>query len=125
MNKLPESVMQAWKDREPAVVFSTVDKEGSPNSIYATCVEIFDNSIILVADNYFSKTRSNILSGTSGSILFISKDGKSFQVKGSVTYHTDGPLFDNMKKWNPAKHPGHAVAAISVEEVFSGSEVLV
>jgi hypothetical protein len=27
-----------------------------------------------------------------------------------------------MKKWNPQKHPGHAAAALNVEEVYSGAE---
>jgi len=29
-----------------------------------------------------------------------------------------------MKKWNPQKHPGHAAAALNVEEVSSGAEKL-
>ncbi len=28
------------------------------------------------------------------------------------------------KKWNPEKHPGHAAAALKVEEVYSGAEKL-
>jgi hypothetical protein len=30
-----------------------------------------------------------------------------------------------MKKWNPERLPGNAVAALEVEEVYSGSEKLV
>jgi hypothetical protein len=29
-----------------------------------------------------------------------------------------------MKKWNPDKYPGHAAAALKVEEIYSGSEKL-
>ncbi len=29
-----------------------------------------------------------------------------------------------MKKWNPKKHPGHAAAALKVEEVYTGAEKL-
>jgi len=29
-----------------------------------------------------------------------------------------------MKKWNPKKHPGHAAAAIRVEEAFTGAKKL-
>lgn len=124
MTKLPDSVMTAWNEREPAVVFSTVDGHGNPNSIYATCVGVYDASYIVVADNYFSKTRNNIQAGTKGVVLFITKSGKAYQVKGAVTYHTEGPIFDDMKKWNPTKHPGHAAAAIAVEEIYSGSQKL-
>jgi len=29
-----------------------------------------------------------------------------------------------MKQWNPEKHPGHAAAALKVEEAYSGAERL-
>ena len=29
-----------------------------------------------------------------------------------------------MKKWNPKEHPGHAAAALKVEEVYKGGEKL-
>ena len=38
MSKMPEEVKNAWEKREGAVVLSTVDADGTPNSIYATCV---------------------------------------------------------------------------------------
>jgi len=103
---------------------TTVDKNGIPNSIYAGCVSIFGEDTIIVADNYFSKTRANILAGSSGSILFITKENKAFQIKGPVEYHKEGPVFEDMKKWNPATHPGHAAAALKVEDVYSGAEKL-
>jgi len=124
MKKLPEQVSNAWDNRKGPIIFATVNGKGEPNAIYATCVSRFNEGTIVVADNFFDKTRRNILSGCKGSILFITNEDKSYQIKGSVDYHKDGPVFDNMKKWNPAKHPGHAAAAIKVEEVYSGAEKL-
>ncbi|MDX9864360.1 MAG: pyridoxamine 5'-phosphate oxidase family protein [Anaerolineaceae bacterium] len=125
MTALPEQVRQAWEDREGPIVLTTVDAEGKPNAIYATCVSRFSEDTIVVADNYFSKTQANILTGSKGSLLFITKAGKSFQIKGSIVYHQEGPVFDDMKQWNPAKHPGHAAAALTAEEVYSGAEKLI
>jgi len=48
----------------------------------------------------------------------------SFQIKGSIEYHKDGKIFEDMKQWNPTKLPGHAAAALKVEEVYSGAEKL-
>ena len=79
---------------------------------------------IVIADNYFGKTRKNILAGSKGSLLYITKDGKAFQIKGDIEYHQEGEIFDDMKKWNPTKHPGHAAAVLKVKEVYSGSEKL-
>ncbi len=125
MPQLPEEVSKAWDERDGAIVFSTTDKNGIPNSIYATCVSKFSEDTILIADNYFSKTLENIKSGSKGSILFITKDKKAYQIKGSIEYHQNGELFDNMKKWNPAKHPGRAAVAIKVESVYSGAVKLI
>ena len=124
MSALPEQVNQGWEDRNGPVVLTTVDENGVPNAIYATCVRKFSPSVLVVADNFFNKTQANILSGSKGSLLFITNDGKSYQVKGHVEYHTQGELFDDMKQWNPDKLPGHAAAALQVEQVFSGGEQL-
>jgi len=125
MTKLPETLIKAWENREDAIIFTTVNEAGMPNAIYATCVSKFDDNIFLVADNYFDKTRKNILSNSPGSILFITKDGNSYQMKGSISYHKEGEIFEDMKQWNPSKHPGHAVAALNVTEVYSGAKKLV
>lgn len=125
MAKLPEIVSEAWENHEGPVVLTTVSKEGVANSIYATCVGKYDEETLVVADNYFDKTRKNIMAGSKGVLLYITKDGKAYQIKGTIEYYTEGPVFDNMKTWNPEQHPGHAAAAVKVEEVYSGSEQLV
>lgn len=124
MGALPEKVTKAWEDREGPIVLSTVNEDGIPNAIYATCVSIFSEDTVVVANNYFSKTLKNILAGSKGTILFITKEGKSYQIKGSIEYHKEGSIFEDMKKWNPKKHPGHAAAALKVEEVYTGAEKL-
>jgi predicted pyridoxine 5'-phosphate oxidase superfamily flavin-nucleotide-binding protein len=87
-------------------------------------VSKFSEDTIVVANNYFSKTLENILAGSKGTILFITKEGKSYQMKGTIEYHKEGRIFEDMKKWNPKKHPGHAAAALKVEEVYTGAEKL-
>ena len=124
MTALPKTVRDAWADREGPVVLATVSKTGVPNIIYAGCVEIFGEDKLVVADNYFDKTRANILNGCKGALLFITKERKAYQAKGTLEYHTEGEMFDDMKKWNPEKHPGHAAAVLNVEEIYSGSEKL-
>jgi len=124
MTHLPKIVSKAWEDRESEVIFTTVDENGVPNAIYATCVSKFNEQTLVVADNYFSKTKHNIMSGSKGSILFITKDRKSYQIKGTIEYHTEGKIFEDMKRWNPTRLPGHAAAALKVEEVYQGANKL-
>jgi predicted pyridoxine 5'-phosphate oxidase superfamily flavin-nucleotide-binding protein len=124
MKKLPKSVLEAWSQKEPAVVLSTVNEEGMPNSIYATCVSLYEESQIVIADNYFSKTLANIKAGSKATVLFITKEGKSYQVKGDLQYCTEGPYFAFMKSWNPSKHPGNAAVVLDAREIYSGKEKL-
>ena len=124
MSVLPPSVSSAWDKRKGPVILTTVDDNGVPNAIYATCVSKFSEDSIVVADNYFDKTRKNILTGSKGSILFITKNGKSYQMKGSIEYHKEGEIFEDMKRWNPRHHPGNAAAVLKVDEVYAGAEKL-
>lgn len=121
---IPEDLQKQWDNKESAVVFSTVSVHGVPNSIYATSVSRYDDYTFLVANNFFDKTLKNIMSGSKGLILFITKDEKAFQLKGTVKYCTSGNEFENMKKWNPGKLPGHGVAVLTVEEVYNGADKL-
>jgi len=122
MPALPESVLQAWDKRKGPVVFTTVDDDGTPNAIYASCVSLYDRKAILIANNFFDKTKKNIDTGSVGSALFITEEDKSYQIKGRIEYHSDGPVFEDMKRWNPAKLPGHGVAVVKVESVYKGAE---
>ncbi len=121
MAALTEEVKKVWDEREGPVVLTTVNSENIPNSIYATCVGLFAGKPV-VADNYFAKTRENIQNGSSGVILFINKENKAYQLKGTLEYHTSGEVFESMKEWNPEKHPGHAAVLLEIEEIYSGAE---
>jgi uncharacterized protein len=125
MKKMPDGVIKAWENRKSPIVFSTVDSKGIPNSIFASCVSKYNDGTVVVADNYFEKTKKNILSGSTGSILFITSEDKSYQLKGPIKYYTDGEIFDDMKKWNPKEHPGNGAAALEIEEIYSGSKKIV
>ena len=122
MTPLPANVRRAWDDRDgqPAIL-ATVGTDGTPNLIYVTCVSMFREDRVVVADNYFNKTRANILAGSKGALLFRSQDGTPYQIKGRFEYHTEDEVFDDMKRWNLPGKPGNAAAAIWIEVVYSGA----
>jgi predicted pyridoxine 5'-phosphate oxidase superfamily flavin-nucleotide-binding protein len=124
MKRMSPELLAVWADRQSPVILTTVDADGMPNSIYATCANHFSDEQLVVADNYFNKTRANLLNGTKGSILFMTTAGKAIQIKGTMAYETEGEIFADMKCWNPEKHPGHAAAVMMVEEAYSGAEKL-
>jgi predicted pyridoxine 5'-phosphate oxidase superfamily flavin-nucleotide-binding protein len=117
-------VTDAWNDHEGPSVLVTVDGDNKPNAIYVGEIWWDPTLGFIVADNYFSKTRANIKNKTMGAILFITKDRKSFQVKGPITYHTQGPVFETMKSHHDPKLPGVAAVLLRVEEAYSGAEKL-
>lgn len=53
MPELSQAVIKAWNNRKGPVVFTTVDKTGIPNAIYATCVSKYNDETIVIANNYF------------------------------------------------------------------------
>ena len=122
MVSLPERVRQAWADRDGPAILATVSPEGIPNIVYVASVSIFGEDRFVIADNYFDKTRRNIEATGRGALLFLTKERKSYQVKGVFEYYTSGPIFNQMKAVNPPKHPGHAAVALRVEEIYSGAE---
>jgi predicted pyridoxine 5'-phosphate oxidase superfamily flavin-nucleotide-binding protein len=125
MSILPVTVVEALDNREGPAVFTTVNEAGIPNTVYVGLVHKHSGEKLVVADNYFHKTRSNILAGSKGSLLFITKDKKAYQIKGSIDYETSGEIYDAMKStWLPEKYPGHAAVVLKVEEVFCGAEQL-
>jgi len=124
LKALPNEVSTAWKNRKGPIVFTTVSKDKIPNAIYATCVSLYDENTLLIADNYFSKTRNNINQNSLASVLFITEKNKSYQIKGKIQYHVRGKYFEDMKKWNPEHLPGYAVAIVKIDEVYSGAKKL-
>jgi uncharacterized protein len=116
--KLPDSVITALDNLTTPVIFATADNLGLPNVIYCTpCMRAGDETLLL-ADNYFVKTRANAQSGSQGSILFLTPEWKAYQVKGTLEYLTGGPLFDQMRATVDAKHPRVAAVVLHVGEVY-------
>jgi len=119
-----EIVTKAWDRREGPAILVTADASKKPNAIYVGEIRFDAHEGFIVVDNYFHKTRANIKNGSTGAILFITKEGKSFQVKGALTYHTKGPVFESIRSWHSRKHPGVAAVVLRIEEAFCGAEKL-
>lgn len=121
---IPEEVEQGWQKREGAVIFTTVSSSGVPNSIYVLSIQLDNNGLFVIADNYFDKTKQNIEEHSEASLLFLTEEGSSYQIKGSIAYYTSGPYFEYMKSWNPSRFEGRAAVVLTPKQIFSGSKVL-
>lgn len=117
-----EILKEVWELREGAAVFTTVDKDSVPNSVYVLSMKLLEDGRIAVMDNYFHKTRENIKNGGKGSFLFLAKPRKPYQAKGTIEYLTSGPVYESLKASVDPKHPRVAAAVLTIEELYSGAE---
>lgn len=124
MKIFPSIVQAAWGQHEGPAVLATCGADGYPNAVYVSGVRPWGDDALVIADNYLHKTRANLFAGSKGALVFITPGRKSYQLKGCFTYHTEGPAFDAMKQWNPARHPGHAAVVLKIERIYCGGEQL-
>jgi len=124
MSKDAKVISESWKTREGPAVFATVNKDGTPNIVYVGAIDLLDNESVVIANNYFDKTKANLPETKTAALLFMDGNKKAYQFKGTLSEHTEGPAFDHMKQINPSRHPGHSAVVLHVKEVYSGSEKL-
>jgi len=122
---LPDAVKTAINKTNTACV-ATVDNNAITNVVYVSYLKYLDDETIVIADNKFSKTRSNLDSNPKLSFVVLDADTKkSYQVKGSVKCLTDGDIYQSVVDWVHIKKPEltpKAAFYLQVEEVFCGAE---
>jgi predicted pyridoxine 5'-phosphate oxidase superfamily flavin-nucleotide-binding protein len=123
--KLTQRVCRAWEKKEEKLVFATVDRGGKPNVVWVSCVRLIDDERLLIVNNYFHKTLENILSGSTGSLLFIAPEREAYQIKGTLSYHVDGDEYSDMKAWLDPKFAGVGAIILTVTEIYAGAEKIV
>ena len=84
MSVFPDKVSKAWDERKGPIVFTTVDKNGVPNAIYATCVSKFDEDTLVIADNFFDKTRRIFFQGVRGVFFLLLMKIRHFKLRGAL-----------------------------------------
>ena len=122
MTTLPQAFMDAWEQREPRMIFTTVDPGAEPNSVWVLCVKLLDDKRVLIANNFFNKTLQNIKSGSRGALLMIAPEREAYQIKGSLEYYEDGPVYDDMKAWLDPKFAGVGAVILNIESIYYGAE---
>lgn len=120
---LPAEFLQAWEEREPLAALSTVGADGAPNVIWVLCMHLTDDAQLVVADNAMDKTRANIDSGSAGALVFLAQPRRAYQLKGLLSYHSDGPVFEAMKHgWLDDSFPGRGAVLMEIREIYSGAD---
>lgn len=120
---LPADFLQAWNEREPLAALATTDAAGTPNVIWVLCMHLTEDAQLVVADNAMSKTRINIDAGRPGALVFLAQPRCAYQLKGPLSYHADGPVFEAMKHgWLDDSYPGRGAVLMEIEEIYAGAD---
>ncbi|MDE0047903.1 MAG: pyridoxamine 5'-phosphate oxidase family protein [Rhodospirillaceae bacterium] len=122
MATLTPGALEAWRNRERRMVFTTSDANGAPNAIWVLCAEFYGDEAFVIANNSMDKTLENVVRGGRASLLYIAPEREAYQVKGTVEHHPEGPVYDSMKGWLNPDYPGHSAVLLHIEEVYRGSE---
>jgi predicted pyridoxine 5'-phosphate oxidase superfamily flavin-nucleotide-binding protein len=110
-------------ENEPYHQLSTASCEGVPNVSNIGCKFIREDGAIVIVDNYMKKTKENVVSNPSVAIL-IRKDKISYQIKGNGKYLTEGPEYEQARKWMKSKgdkYPAKGALIVTVESVYDST----
>lgn len=102
------------------VFLATAAKDGMPNVVPIGAFKLLDDETILISDQFFKKTLSNMKANPKVAFSWWGEKG-GFQIKGTVTLHTDGKIFQDDVAWvkqlKPTLEPKTA-AVMKIAEVF-------
>jgi predicted pyridoxine 5'-phosphate oxidase superfamily flavin-nucleotide-binding protein len=125
METLPEEIQQAWAQRDPVAVFTTVDGGGVPNTIYVSLCELCPDARVLIGDVHFGKTLDNLRNGGADvNFLFFAKDFPAYQLKGRARYASEGALFEEGQCLAKPEFKLRGIVEIEVTAAYKGSERL-
>jgi uncharacterized protein len=101
--------------------FATASKKGIPNAVPIGAFKLLDDATLLISDQFFNKTLHNIQENPNVAVTWWGDKG-GFQMKGTVTVHTDDKVFLDdvawMKEVRPQLKPKSAVI-MKITEVFN------
>jgi predicted pyridoxine 5'-phosphate oxidase superfamily flavin-nucleotide-binding protein len=107
--------------------FATSSEEGVPNVVPIAAFRVLDDATLLISDQFFNKTLANMKENPMAALSWWGEKG-GFQIKGEVTIHTDGEIWQEdiawMKELRPSLKPKGAVVLkiTGVYTVVPGSE---
>jgi len=124
MPALTERVKEIF-EKQQTVVFATADKNGIPNVVPVSAVKLLDDETVLISDQFFKKTLSNLKENPNVAISFW-EEIEGYQIKGEAGILTGGKLFEETAVWIkkmgeelgfPLKSKGAVV--IKIKEIYS------
>jgi predicted pyridoxine 5'-phosphate oxidase superfamily flavin-nucleotide-binding protein len=112
--------------KQGVFVLGTADLKGIPNVVPVGAVKILDDETILVSDQFFLKTLSNLKQNPTVAMSFWdTENGEGYQIKGNASIQTEGKIYEDTVEWvrelgekmgHPLKSKGAVV--IKITEIY-------
>jgi predicted pyridoxine 5'-phosphate oxidase superfamily flavin-nucleotide-binding protein len=100
--------------------FATSSKNSIPNVVPIGAFRVLDDGTLLISDQFFNKTLQNMLENPKAALSWWGEKG-GYQIKGSVTIHTNDEVFKKdvawMKEIRPNLKPKSAVI-LKITDVY-------
>lgn len=120
--KIPQKIQEII-NQDKAFAFGTATLDGIPNINMIAVKKIKDDETILLADNYFRKTFTNLQKNVKATILTKRAEAKLwYQLKGTCKYVNEGPEYEEFKRWVKSIKetlPARGMVIFKVEEIYN------
>jgi hypothetical protein len=104
MVQLTDEIRESLAESE-LVFLATAAKNSTPNVVPIKAIMVRDDGTLLISDQFFNKTLHNMQENPQAAISWWGKKG-GFQLKGTVTLHTDDEVFREDVAWMMGFRPG-------------------
>jgi len=113
--------------RQGSFVLGTSDLYGVPNVVPVGAVKLLDDETVLISDQFFLKTLSNLQKNPKVAISFWDTgNGEGYQIKGDASIQTEGKIFEDTVEWirRMSEEIGHPLQSkgaivIKISEIYS------
>ena len=85
-------------EKVPTAVLSTATVDGAPNTVPVGAKKVLDDETVLISDQFFNKTRTNLEANPQAAITFW-EGHEGYQLKGRATIETSGARFEETARW--------------------------
>ena len=116
--------MQELFEKVPTAILATASSDGLPNAVPVGAKKIIDAETVLISDQFFGKTLTNMKANSQVAVSFW-EGHEGYQLKGTVTIETSGERYEETAHWIeekgnrvgfPLKSKGAVI--LKIEEIF-------
>jgi predicted pyridoxine 5'-phosphate oxidase superfamily flavin-nucleotide-binding protein len=124
MAKMTKRIQELFA-KVPTVVLTTATLDGTPNAVPVGAKKMIDAETILISDQFFNKTLTNMKSNPKVAVTFW-EGHEGYQLKGTIIIETSGTRYEETARWieemsNKAGFPLKSKGAVilKIEEIYS------